>query len=159
MENPVEDPDALSGNIGAIVAGIVLVLFLSVGVFSKVAQDFLVIEGVAIPLGERQFHLVSNKPREFIALFSSGHFCELLAEYWGFSGYRLAETVDSMYFDEPQTPVDPGSLLKDLNDNTKANYYLTVFFEGDQEGAPMYIQLHQFPGYVSLMVGTGHAVG
>jgi hypothetical protein len=64
-----------------------------------------------------------------------------------------------MYFDEPQAPVDADTLLKDLNDSSEANYYLTVFFDGDQEGAPMYIQLHQFPGYVSLMVGTGHAVG
>jgi len=108
---------------------------------------------------EKPIYFYDNYTDIFPADLTVGHFCELLAEYWGFSGYRLAETVDSMYFDEPQTPVDPGSLLKDLNDNTKANYYLTVFFEGDQEGAPMYIQLHQFPGYVSLMVGTGHAVG
>ena len=65
-----------------------------------------------------------------------------------------------MYFDEPRPPVDPDTLLKDMtNSDPGENYYLTVFFEGDQEGAPMYIQLHQFPGYVSLMVGTGHAVG
>ena len=108
---------------------------------------------------EKPIYFYDNYTDIFPADMTVERFCELLAEYWGFSGYRLAETVDSMYFDEPQTPVDPGSLLKDLNDNTKANYYLTVFFEGDQEGAPMYIQLHQFPGYVSLMVGTGHAVG
>lgn len=108
---------------------------------------------------EKPIYFYDNYTDIFPADLTVGRFCELLAEYWGFSGYRLAETVDSMYFDEPQAPVDPGSLLKDLNDNTKANYYLTVFFEGDQEGAPMYIQLHQFPGYVSLMVGTSHAVG
>lgn len=33
VENPVEDPDALSGNTGPIVAGMVLALFLLVGVF------------------------------------------------------------------------------------------------------------------------------
>ena len=108
---------------------------------------------------EKPIYFYDNYTDIFPADLTVGHFCELLAEYWGFSGYRLAETVDSMYFDEPQTPVDPGSLLKALHDNTKANYYLPVFFEGDQEGEPMYIQLHQFPGYVSLMVGTGHAVG
>lgn len=37
VENPVEDPDALSGNIGPIVAGMILVLFLSVGVFMIVS--------------------------------------------------------------------------------------------------------------------------
>lgn len=108
---------------------------------------------------EKPIYFYDNYTDIFPADLTVGRFCRLLAEYWGFSDYLLAETVDSMYFDEPQAPVDPDSLLKDLNDNTKANYYLTVFFEGDQEGAPMYIQLHQFPGYVSLMVGTGHAVG
>ena len=87
-------------------------------------------------------------------------FCKLLAEYWGFTGFRLAETVDDMYFDEPQPPVAADSLLKDMNADTRDNYYLTVFFEGDQPGAPMYIQLHQFPGYVTLSLGVnGHAVG
>ncbi len=108
---------------------------------------------------EKPIYFYDNYTDIFPADLTVGHFCELLAEYWGFTGYRLAETVDSMYFDEPQAPVDPDSLLKDLSDSTEANYYLTVFFDGDQEGAPMYIQLHQFPGYVSLMVGTGHAVG
>ena len=108
---------------------------------------------------EKPIYFYDNYTDIFPADMTVGHFCELLAEYWGFSGYQLAETVDSMYFEEPQVPVDPDSLLKDLNDNTEANYYLTVFFDGDQAGAPMYIQLHQFPGYVSLMVGTGHAVG
>ena len=56
-------------------------------------------------------------------------------------------------------PVDPDSLLKDLNSDTRDNYYLTVFFEGDQPGAPMHIQLHQFPGYVTLSGGASHAVG
>ena len=85
-------------------------------------------------------------------------FCTLLAEYWGFSGYTIGETDDASYgthFD----PIDGSTLLKDLNADSRENYYLTVFFDGDQEGAPMYIQLHQFPGYVTLTLGTGHAVG
>lgn len=108
---------------------------------------------------ETPIYFYDNYTDIFPADMTVGRFCTLLAEYWGFSGYRLAETVDSFYYDEPQAPVDPDSLLKELNGTTKGNYYLTVFFDGDQEGAPMYIQLNQFPGYVSLMVGTGHAVG
>ncbi|MBQ6928285.1 MAG: hypothetical protein IJQ36_08240 [Oscillospiraceae bacterium] len=108
---------------------------------------------------EMPIYFYDNYTDIFPADMTVGHFCELLAKYWGFSGYRLAETVDDMYFDEPQAPVAPDTLLKDLAENTKPNYYLTVFFDGDQEGAPMYIQLHQFPGYVTLTVGTGHAVG
>lgn len=114
------------------------------------------------PEGEsepRRLYFYENFADIFPEDMTVDRFCTLLAEYWGFSGYRLTETVDSMYFDEPQAPVAPNSLLKDMNSDTRANYYLTVFFEGDQPGAPMYIQLHQFPGYVTLSVGTGHAVG
>lgn len=84
-------------------------------------------------------------------------FCSLLAEYWGFSGYTIADTVDSFY-DEHWPAVDGSTLLIDLpSGNT--NYYLTVFFEGDQDGVPRYIQLNQFAGYVDLSFGTGHTVG
>ena len=114
------------------------------------------------PDGEMEavsYYFYENFDDIFPADMTVDRFCTLLAEYWGFSGYRLAETVDAFYYDEPQASVDPDSLLKDLNAEKKANYYLTVFFEGDQPGVPMYIQLNQFPGYVSLMVGTVHAVG
>ena len=108
---------------------------------------------------EKPIYFYDNYADIFPADMTVDRFCTLLAEYWGFSGYRLAETVNDFYYDEPQASVDPNSLLKDLNAVTRANYYLTVFFEGDQPGVPMYIQLNQFPGYVSLMVGTVHAVG
>ena len=110
-------------------------------------------------VGTRPMYFYYNFEDIFPADMTVDRFCTLLAEYWGFTSYRLAETVDDMYFDKPQAPVDPDSLLKDITKNPRDNYYLTVFFEGDQPGAPMYIQLHQFPGYVTLMVGTGHAVG
>lgn len=86
-------------------------------------------------------------------------FCTLLAEYWGFSGYTLGETVDEEYFDEPVAPVEASTLLLDLPADTAENYYLTVFFKGDQEGAPVYISLDQLPGYVMLSAGVTHAVG
>ena len=114
------------------------------------------------PEGEWEEHPIyfyDNYTDIFPADMTVDRFCTLLTEYWGFSGYRLAETVNDFYYDEPQASVDPNSLLKELNADTRANYYLTVFFEGDQPGVPMYIQLNQFPGYVSLMVGTVHAVG
>lgn len=82
--------------------------------------------------------------------------CTMLAEYWGFTGYRLADTVDEAYYDAHWSAVDGSSLLKDMPTD---NYYLTIFFEGDQEGAPMYLQLDQFPGRVCFSVGTRHLVG
>ena len=95
----------------------------------------------------------------FSADMTVDSFCTLLAEYWGFSGYTLAETIDEAYFDEPIPPVEASSLLKDMPTDTAVNYYLTVFFDGDQEGAPVYIYLQQYPGYVMLSVGVTHAVG
>ncbi len=94
----------------------------------------------------------------FPADITVDRFCTLLAEYWGFSGYTLAETDDEFYGTHFEA-IDGSVLLRDLNGDTRENYYLTVFFDGDQKGAPMYIQLLQFPGYVTLMLGTGHAVG
>ncbi len=94
----------------------------------------------------------------FPADMTVDRFCTLLAEYWGFTGCRIADTDDSFY-NEHWDAVDGSTLLRDLPSDTRDNYYLTVFFEGDQEGAPMYLQLAQFPGRVCLMLGTGHAVG
>ena len=94
----------------------------------------------------------------FPADMTVDRFCSLLAEYWGFSGYTLAETVDETYGTDYDA-IDGSTLLKDLNNVTGENYYLTVFFDGDQDGAPMYVQLQPYPGYVSLTVGTGHGVG
>lgn len=83
-------------------------------------------------------------------------FCSLLAEYWGFGGYTLSGTDDEIY--GKWDAVSGDTLLTELP-SENANYYLTVFFDGDQEGVPMYVQLCQFAGYVSLFVGTGHTVG
>ncbi len=82
-------------------------------------------------------------------------FCSLLAEYWGFSGYTLSDTHDGFY-NEDWDAVGGDTLLKEL---PQENYYLTIFFEGDQSGVPMYLQLNSFPGCVSLMLGTNHALG
>ena len=81
-------------------------------------------------------------------------FCTLLAEYWGFSGYTLSGTVDYAY--QYDTPVPDGdALLSSICDEA----YLTVYFEGDQEGVPMYVELMRFPGIMCLIIGTNHAVG
>ena len=108
---------------------------------------------------KKSIYFYDNFDDIFPADLSVDDFCTLLAKYWGFSGYTLAETVDEECFDEPVAPVEASSLLRDLPADTTENYYLTVFFEGDQEGAPVYISLHQFPGSVMLSAGVTHAVG
>ena len=101
------------------------------------------------------YYLYDNYGDIFPEDITVDRFCTLLAEYWGFTGYRLADTVDEFY-DAHWSAVDGAALLKDIPAN---NYYLTIFFEGDQEGAPMYLQLCQYVGRVGLSFGTRHMVG
>ena len=82
-------------------------------------------------------------------------FCTLLAEYWGFSGYRLAQTDDAT-FRYAQLDPSGGEPLTDFAD---ANSYLTVYFDGDQSGTPMYISLDRFPGRVNVLFGMLHQIG
>lgn len=101
-------------------------------------------------------YMYENYEDIFPADMTVDRFCSLLAEYWGFSGYTLSDTVDEAYYNAHWSAVEGNSLLRDMPTD---NYYLTIFFEGDQSGAPMYLQLMQFPGAVCLNLGTGHAVG
>ena len=105
------------------------------------------------------WYFYDNYDDIFPADMTVDRFCELLAAYWGFSGYTIADTDDEYFYNQHFDAIDGSTLLKDINSDTSENYYLTVFFDGDQKGAPMYIQLHQFPGYVTLTLGTYHAVG
>ena len=39
------------------------------------------------------------------------------------------------------------------------NYYLTVFFEGDEDGVPMYVYLSVGDETACLMIGNAHPIG
>ena len=106
--------------------------------------------------GPEVYYFYQNYDDIFPADLTVDECCTMLAEYWGFTGYRLADTVDEAYYNAHWSAVEGGSLLKDMPTD---NYYLTVFFEGDQEGVPMYLQLDQFPGRVCFTLGTGHLIG
>lgn len=86
-----------------------------------------------------------------------GRYCDLLAEYWGFSGWTLGSFADGAFDDKYPAPT-ADTLLKDVP-TMSGNYYLPVYFDGDENGAPMYIELIQFPDSVGFMVGTNHALG
>ena len=83
--------------------------------------------------------------------------CERLMEYWGFQGYMLAPTTDSFY--EQNITYSGEMPVRELWNQP----YATVYFNGDQEGVPMFIELNGFnpPGeaHTILMIGTNHAVG
>lgn len=84
-------------------------------------------------------------------------YCSLLAKYWGFEGYSLGKTVEEDFYHLDVEAPSGDTLLTEIG--KMDSYYLTVYFEGDQEGAPMYVQLVSFPGRVCLLTGTNHAVG
>lgn len=84
-------------------------------------------------------------------------YCARLQEYWGFSGYTIADTVeDEFYHYDAEPPAGDTRLIDTAN-----GPYLTVFFDGDQEGVPMYIELSSYvhPNGVYFTVGTNHAIG
>jgi len=84
-------------------------------------------------------------------------YCSLLSEYWEFDGYTLVNTVEDRFYNLDVPPPDGSKPLTSIAEID--NYYLTVFFEGDQSGAPMYIQLGHYPGRINLIIGTNHSVG
>lgn len=85
-----------------------------------------------------------------------GRCCELLCEYWGFSGYTLSGTVEEFYKYDTDAPTGD-ELLTDMANEA----YITVYFDGDQKGVPMYIELFAYvhPNGVHLSIGTNHALG
>ena len=83
--------------------------------------------------------------------------CTLLEEYWGFTGYTLSGTKDGNYGYDTAVP-SGDMLVSELGDAP----YLTVYFDGDQSGVPMFIELGAYasnPGRVYVLIGTNHTVG
>ena len=101
------------------------------------------------------YYYYDNFDDIFPADLTVGMLCDRLAAYWGFTGWHLEDTYDEFYGEEFKAPAE--DLL--VSDLPEGNYYATVYFDGDQEGAPMFFQKMHFPGRVCFMFGEGHAVG
>ena len=114
------------------------------------------------PIKEREIEIngeiwqyYNNFDDIFPADLTVGRLCDLLAQYWGYSGWTLADTYDEFYGMRMNAPAED-LLISELPED---NYYATVYFKGDQEGAPMYFQIEHFPGRVMFLFGEGHLVG
>ena len=83
-----------------------------------------------------------------------GELCAALAEYWGFEGYTLSGTENTDYGWDTEAPAED-SWVKDILDGP----YITVYFDGDQEGVPMYVELYTVSGATVMSIGTNHLVG
>ena len=109
----------------------------------------------SVEWGGETYYYYDNFDDIFPSDLTVGRLCDLLAQYWGYGSWTLADTWDEFYGENFTAP-DPELLLKDL---PEGNYYATVYFEGDQEGAPMFFQKMHFPGRVCFIFGEAHAVG
>ena len=81
-------------------------------------------------------------------------YCTLLNDYWGFDGYTISGTKYADYGYDTQPPAGD-TLMKELMDQP----FVTLYFAGDQEGMPMFLESHYFPGHTQFSFGFAHAVG
>ena len=89
-------------------------------------------------------------------------FCTALADYWGYGAYRLADKTDPVWTEDYAAcfaEVDGATRMLDVPWDRSGRCMLAVYFDGDADGAPMYIDLMQYPGYVGMDVGIRHPVG
>lgn len=103
---------------------------------------------------DRMFYYYENFGDLFDPAMTVGEFCSKLADYWGYDGYTIGRTEDDFYGADGDGPADD-ALLTDC-------YlpYITVYFDGDQEGVPQYIQVYDYPNCAWIGVGVhGHALG
>ena len=117
-------------------------------------------DGASIPDGGKwgkNFVYFDNYDDIFPADITLDRFCTLLSEYWGFSGYTIAGMQDGAADDHGTEAPSGDTPLAGMAHGP----YITVYFDGDQSGAPMYIELisYCYGNGVCITAGTGHAVG
>lgn len=107
--------------------------------------------------GEEQLRYYYDNIDDIIpADMTLDRFCKGLADYWGFSGFRLQKGPGAQ---EPDISLNGNTQLCSLPDTYGNGAYVEIFFEGDQEGTPMYLTVTRLPGHSCVMIGTGHTVG
>ncbi|NCB51886.1 MAG: hypothetical protein EOM54_08415 [Clostridia bacterium] len=109
---------------------------------------------LVMPESDRVLYYYENFGDIFDPNMTVGEFCEKLADYWGYDGYTIGRTEDDFYGADSDGPADD-ALLTDCY-----SPYITVYFDGDQQGVPQFIQIYDFPGGAYIVVGIhGHLVG
>ena len=118
-------------------------------------EDDEPIEGMELEINGEIWKYYNNFDDIFPADLTVGSLCDKLAQYWGYSGWTLADIYDTEYQMQMDAPAED-LLISELPEN---NYYATVYFDGDEEGAPMFIQIEHLPGRVMFLFGDGHLHG
>lgn len=129
--------------------------FISITAKADENQEPIYKEEYSLPDGSTQTYEEYGNTGDLISTeLTVGQLCRALAEYWGFEGYTLSGTENEEYHWDTGAPAED-SLVKDILDGP----YITVYFEGDQEGVPMYVELYSVSGATVLSIGTNHLVG
>ena len=81
-------------------------------------------------------------------------YCTLLNDYWGFDGCTISGTQYADYGYDTEPPA-AGTLMKELMDQP----FVTLYFAGDQEDMPMFLEGSYFPGDTHFTFGFFHMVG
>ncbi len=139
----------------------------------KYATFYAVADEDAVPTGEieltvgpdgetKTFYYYDNFDELLSPEQTVDSFCTALAKYWGYGGYRLADKGDPVYTEEYAAhfeSVDGSTRMLEVPWDNSGVCFLAVYFDGDAEQAPVYLDMMQYPGYVGLDVGIRHPVG
>lgn len=107
-----------------------------------------------IDMGKGDMYYYDSFDRVMREDMTLDEYCTLLNDYWGFDGYTISGTKYVDYGYDTRPPAGD-TLMKELVDQP----FVTLFFEGDQENMPMFLESHYFPEDTHFSFGFGHAVG
>lgn len=107
-----------------------------------------------IDMDGRKLYFYDNFERVMREDMTLDDYCALLNDYWGFDGYTISGTQYADYGYDTQPPAGY-TLMKELMDQP----FVTLYFEGDQEGMPMFLEGSYFPGDTHFTFGFFHMVG
>ena len=134
--------------------------------FANANEDEAPTDEVELTVGKdgetKTFYYYENYDDLVPAEETVDEFCSALAKYWGYSGYHLACESDAVYTEEYAAAfaaVEPSTRLLDVAWDRTGRCFLAVYFEGDPDGAPVYLDMIPYPGFVGLDVGIRHPVG
>ena len=124
--------------------------------FPEVKEEMIdpQLEKDPIDMDGRKLYFYDNFERVMREDMTLEEYCTLLNEYWGFDGYTISGTKYADYGYDTQPPAGD-TLMKELMDQP----FVTLYFEGDQEGMPMFLEGNYFPEDTHFNFGFFHMVG
>ncbi|MBP3622656.1 MAG: hypothetical protein J6J19_01160 [Oscillospiraceae bacterium] len=102
----------------------------------------------------RDMHYYDNFARVMREDMTLEEYCALLNDYWGFDGCTISGTKYAPYGYDTQPPAG-NTRMRDLVDQP----FVTLYFAGDQENMPTFLEGHFYPGNTYFSFGFYHAVG